>query len=269
MKRPIEVPGEENNVSGQPVEIGLEITETEGGNSSVTVTVRVNDYAAVGILSASATFNYEDPSSGSTSWEGNATNEISIPLDNNGNDIADGWNPVSHSLDLLLSSADMNVNYDPWADGETGPGTNMYTGDGFTVFEEYRGFYVKGSHTSINPSRKDVFISSQNVEGIGHASGLPYPIVTHEINFNEANMLPDPDGIPFAPDQIPDPWINFNSCGDLLTVVQQNALWIKNMGIDRDGSTLLGVTASAGPVHEVDYIWIFVNTIDRLVDSPY
>ncbi len=93
VKRPIAVPGEGNNVSGQPVEIGLGMTETEGGNSSVTVTVRVNDYAAVGILSASATFNYEDPVSGSSSSEGDASDAISIPLDNNGNDIADSWEP--------------------------------------------------------------------------------------------------------------------------------------------------------------------------------
>ncbi len=62
------VPGEvdENN---NPLTTGLKLNVTGTGISSVIVSVRANDYAAVGILSASATFNYEDPRSGSTSSE--------------------------------------------------------------------------------------------------------------------------------------------------------------------------------------------------------
>ncbi len=115
------------------------MTETGGDNSSVTVSVRVNDNGAVGILSASAAFNYEDPRSGSSSSTGDASDKISISLDNNGNDIADGW------LD------DHIHDYNPWDDKENGPGINMHTGDGFTVFEEYRGFMIDGGHScSIN-----------------------------------------------------------------------------------------------------------------------
>lgn len=126
---PIAVPGEKPNGSGE-VEIGLGLTETNGNNSSVTVSVRVNNYGALGILSASATFNYKDPRSGSFTPSDSANDKISIPLDNNGNDIADGWKD-DHIHD-----------YNPWDDNENGPGINMHTGDGLTVFEEYHGFLL-------------------------------------------------------------------------------------------------------------------------------
>ena len=108
---PIVVPGENVNVSGQLVETGLELTITGTGNSG-TVSVRVNDYAAVSILSVSATFSYVDPLSGSTSSTGSESDTISIPLDNNGNDIADGWED------------DDIHDYNPWDDTENGPGIN-------------------------------------------------------------------------------------------------------------------------------------------------
>ena len=109
---PISVPGENANASGQPVETGLGLTVTGTGINSGTVSVRVNDYAAVGILSVSATFNYVDPLSGSTSSTGSESDTISIPLDNNGNDIADGWED------------DDIHDYNPWDDTENGPGIN-------------------------------------------------------------------------------------------------------------------------------------------------
>ena len=151
----------------------------------------------------------------------------------------------------------------------------MYTGDGFTVFEEYRGFYVKGSHTSILPTDKDVFIYSELAEGIGAVSNLPTPIVTHEINFDEAYDLPSPDALPSSPiddddddddDDDYDPWINFNSCGDLLTVVQQKAVWVDKKGVDRTEPTLMGVTSPAlpGPVHKMEIIEIFEETIKNI-----
>ena len=137
MTDPIEVLGEKQNTLGN-VEIGLGMTETGDDNSSVPVNVRINDYAAVGILSASATFNYKDPRSGSTSSKGDASGEISIPLDNNGNDIADGWED------------DATHNYNPWDDKENGPGINMHTDDGLILFEEYRGFVIQGES---NPTK--------------------------------------------------------------------------------------------------------------------
>ncbi len=264
---PIAVPGEKPNGSGE-VEIGLGLTETNGNNSSVLVSVRVNDYGAFGILSASATFNYKDPLSGSFTPSDSADNEISIPWDNNSNDIADGWDPESdesETYDETSSTLDKNANYLPWDDTETGPGNNIYTGDGFTVFEEYRGFYVKGKHTTIDPTDKDLFIFSEMDEGIGDASGLPAPIVKHEINFNEAYRLPNPDpkALSTVAPGSEDPWVNFNSCGGLKTFLEQNALWVdKDSKIDTL-PTLFGEVKPPvpGPVHAMEVIKIYEEAI--------
>ena len=264
------VPGEtgkQENAEEDPIVTGLVLTVSGKGVTTVTVSVRVNDYAAVGILSVNASFNYKDPTSGSTSPTGKADDEISIPLDNNSNDIADGWDPESNTYNASSSTLDKNANYLPWDDTETGPGTNGYTGDGFTVFEEYRGFYVKKSHTSINPLQKDVFISSEIVEGIGYASGLPHPIVTHEINYDEAYKLPDPTE-PYSTilPGTEDPWVNFNDCGDeLLSYVEQSAVWVEKETIVPNEPTLLGQIDpdDPGPLHNLQSIKIYEQAIQR------
>ena len=77
---------------------------------------------------------------------------INIPKDDNGDYIADSWE----------TSAWKDGRHTPPADEETGPnaGTsveaNTQVGDGLVVFEEYRGFEIAGSHTRLDPTKKDV-----------------------------------------------------------------------------------------------------------------
>ncbi len=98
---------------------------------TIPVTVRCRDYAAFAILQAH--------------FNGMAT--INIPKDDNGDYIADAWR------DGLQR---------PYEDEETGPDTgngvekNNKTGDGLVLYEEYRGFYVAGEHTRLDPTKKDV-----------------------------------------------------------------------------------------------------------------
>ena len=251
---PIVVPGEDVNVSGQPVEIGLGLTITGTGNSG-TVSVRVNDHAAVSILSVSATFNYVDPLSGSTTPTGSADDTtISIPLDNNGNDIADGWED-DHIHD-----------YNPWDDNENGPGFNMHTGDGLTVFEEYRGFIVQGEPEYTKPTEKDVFIFSEfTYDGIGYtdtAAGLK----AHKIEKNELYLPPDEeDWRPVDGFNLDDKMLSVNhqTCtdgyyGQLLQVVKQHAIWVMDEPSEALGALgrTQGNTAFPGAPHEIMYIAI-------------
>ena len=135
-------------------------------NFSMDITVRCKDYGAFGILrvklyntsSSSDVFVYEV--------------SIAIPKDDNGNYIAD--------------KSDTFYGYtNPALDGETGPDTgtgveeNNNPGDGLVEFEEYRGFKVNGGHKRLDPTRKDVFIYSPTVLGIGNATNLPFKV--HEI----------------------------------------------------------------------------------------
>ncbi len=129
-------------VSGENGET-LKVT-CESSTFSIPIFVFVDDYGAHGILDGAVSLNDKKDENGreedtTPSNNDTASGRLSIPKDNNGNDIADGW------LD------DHIHDYNPWDDKENGPGINMHTGDGFTVFEEYRGFMIDGGHScSIN-----------------------------------------------------------------------------------------------------------------------
>ena len=131
---------------------------------SMNITVRCKDYGAFGILRA----KLYNTSSSSDVFDVS----IAIPKDDNGNYIAD--------------RSDTFYGYtNPALDGETGPDTgtgveeNNNPGDGLVQFEEYRGFKVNGGHKRLDPTRKDIFIYSPTVLGIGDATNLPFKV--HEI----------------------------------------------------------------------------------------
>lgn len=79
---------------------------------------------------------------------------IKIPKDENysgaDNKIADAWEVSLNGWD-----ATTKPHLDAEKDG------NKWIGDGFVVFEEYRGFMVNGQHKRLHLKRKDVFVHSE------------------------------------------------------------------------------------------------------------
>ena len=138
-----------------------------------TVQVKVHDYGAYGTLKAQLHYDGGEPE---------APVSIHLPRDDNGNKIADGWhNDGSHVDDSTTPNVD---EADQWAasDNETGPAGNRYHGDGFSVFEEYRGFMIGSGHVRTDPAKKDIFIYSAWKEGVGDL------IVNNEQNLPEQNI---------------------------------------------------------------------------------
>ncbi len=143
----------------------------KGSPLSVSFSVFVDDYGAHGILDGVVSLNDRKDEEGrevdnTPSNNAAPSYSLSIPLDNNGNDIADGWKDDAKVFG--------GKGYNPWDDDESGPDGNKKNGDGFTVFEEYRGFLVKGEHKDTEPlTDKDLFVYSDFTEGYGYASNLP------------------------------------------------------------------------------------------------
>lgn len=84
--------------------------------------------------------------------------EVSIPLRDEGTRIARAWREKAKVRDGDA------------ADNDDAPVGDGQQGDGFSVFEEYRGFRVDGQHVSTDPARKDLF-----VQVLGALKGIAEP----------------------------------------------------------------------------------------------
>jgi hypothetical protein len=113
---------------------------------SFTLVVGSFDYGAYGYLNVSA--------DASVRIEGypEGTKMLWIPRDDNKNTIADKW---EEEVEASSSAANSDEDNKPPGD------RRCFEGDGLSLYEEYRGFMVKGKHTQTNPNRKDLFIHSK------------------------------------------------------------------------------------------------------------
>ena len=159
--------------------------------------IRVEDYGATGHLTASANHCVQIPPRDDASKKHEdckeGSNTVKLPLDENGNDIADGA-----KQDLNGAPANQDNDAKPTGEGN---------GDGLTNYEEYRGFVVGGrrnvamtvgpmvlnlpmgsakQHTRTNVNKKDVFVYDADFLGTGmlDVTGLDIHILYLEDLFN-------------------------------------------------------------------------------------
>jgi len=120
------------------------------GGFTIVVTVTCEDYGAFGTLQArlfkeNATLGIFDI---------DETGTIKIPKDDNSNHIADEWEVQQNVWGRGTKATDDN---EPTNVG----GTASWRGDGFTAYEEYRGFFINGVHERLKLDKKDVFVHSE------------------------------------------------------------------------------------------------------------
>jgi hypothetical protein len=96
---------------------------------------------------------------------------LTIPKDDDENHIADVWEKA-----LGVSGEDAS------ADEDATPPPSEHPGDGFSNFEEYRGFWVQGEFVHTNPNLKDLFIHDAANLGIGSfgVTGLAVHLIREE-----------------------------------------------------------------------------------------
>lgn len=140
---------------GRPEESGdtLAIQSLEPAREQ-RVSIEPLDYGASADLAASVEIDGE--------WHdcivSTGDDTVQIPLDADGNDIADVF-------DTLWETG----RKDPKTDDDARP-VGAGKGDGFTNFEEYRGFMVMGAWRAGTPGIKDLFVYDGLGRGIGHFS---------------------------------------------------------------------------------------------------
>lgn len=151
--------------------------ETDDALQSASVTIASFDYGAWGRLKAEV--NVEGQWYALDAAGGGAS--ITVPVDTNGNRIWDTWEKNTGIWGQAASSDD-----DATPDGEA-------HGDGFSNFEEYRGFMVGTDWLTLTPALKELFIYDANGEGIGDfkSSGLGTFLIDEQqydrnrvVNFN-------------------------------------------------------------------------------------
>lgn len=173
--------------------------------TSATVTVDSDDFGSWGSIKATA------PNCELIAPNG----PVGIPWDRNGNQIAD-------------RQPQDDGGAPPRKDGDNTPRLDGHDGDGFSNYEEYRGFFVQGTWTDTSITDKDLFIFKEIAPGIA-----PFPaasgITTHLILQNEY------DG---------DRVVNFNR--GHATRVAQHGLHIVNRALPID-PYVLGMVTDFGP----------------------
>lgn len=172
-------------------------------------------------------------------FQGSSNTNIPLPQSQSGSHIADIWKTQNN---VPLSTTDSD-------DSEADPqGRSDCVGDGFTLYEEYRGFMENGKHIQGDPNNKDFFIVNQigaDAEpGIFLFTELTGLTVHKDIRPNETEMSSRPIAVALGIDPPQgNPVINFNVGQGAFEVQQHGVLLLTCDGID-GGQTLW---PNAGP----------------------
>ena len=150
---------------------------------------------------------------------------IPLPKRTGGSHIADAWK----------ERGKVQVHVGDEADDEREPaGEPGFDGDGLTLYEEYRGFMVKGEHKRTDPGKKTLFVHSTEahltagIDLFRAASGLEVYEVKETELYKDPKIAPSPR---CDIDRTLNPYvINFNK--GVHHQVDQHALWVTKVRLD-------------------------------------
>ncbi len=131
--------------------------------------------------------------------------------------------PVEYTR-LPMNAGD-RLDDDDSEDDDEYPGKNRFTGDGLTLYEEYRGFLLKTKHEYGDPKKKDLFVCNQ----VAYANaGLTLFAKRTGLNVRELDRDEMSEGSGVA-----NRVINFNRSGQNPWKVDQHGIVMRKVG-DRD-----------------------------------
>lgn len=201
------------------------LTSKDKEGSRLGAVITSYDYAAFGELSAHVHLNDDDIDLEAHLKGSPDELVITIPKDENRNKIADKW---EKDVSMYGKTSDADFDEDAY------PKNQRRNGDGYTLFEEYRGFKVennlvpqdshetfKNGHLRMDPNYKDIFIWDE--DGLFRQYYAPYnpsDLCWHYINKNEMIFTAhskDPENR----------WMNFNKTDHFYA--RQYALILKDL----------------------------------------
>jgi len=219
--------------------------ETEEGLREAEVVIRCRDYGAYGVLKVYAHLENGDVVEAYVAGRPEQT-ALAIPLDENGNFIADQWEKEWNIYDR---------GYRPNLDEDMLPYGQRRHGDGYTIYEEYRGFMVlprfgtQIEHRRLSPEWKDLFVydpdhlirdyfespkakAGTNPGGLNELDGNydnPAKLNIHYLNPELMKF----NGVARDPENR---WVNFNSSDPDKMYAKQYALYVVNWpNLDNQG----------------------------------
>ena len=277
-----------------------------------TVNVRSWDYGAWGTLKATVYERTGTDANGNDVYKKAGSDIGTVPRDENNNHIADGWHNDFYPYKWQKGSSDAvpkEVHYNntkksgvkdyPYSvpkgadrqqtvDKETGPKGNGENGDGFTVFEEYRGFmttqratgygYTLAGHIRTSPETKDVFyVIHSSMAAYGSSTASKHPTISftemHQKCVNDRFVEVWNTGLTAVISSTPATvgWINTNS-DNIPDWEHVHALRIRNKSVHPGSSKTYG-NAPVWKPSQYSMANIFLDTItadvqkNRIVDQ--
>lgn len=203
-------------------------------NPPVTAYLLPYDWGGWAVLTVTAYINGEDSVQGHFATD--PTTNILLPKRQPNSYIADVWK-IQHNVPLSTPDAD---------DSEEAPVSKAgCTGDGLTLYEEYRGFMENEKHIEGDPNNKDFFIQnrigSDAEPGIFLFTALTGLTVHKDLQQNEVFL----DGSPTSPGGVTT-LINFNHLdNDPTHVTDQHGVTLGS-GSKDGGNTYLSVASVHG-----------------------
>lgn len=203
-------------------------------------TVRINcmDYGAWGKLTAQVTLEDGTLIETADPYYDEMKDYLAIPFDNDENRLADWW---EDSLGIKHSNHPLT-----W-DEDNKPDKQRDNGDGYSLFEEYRGFAVHNANSGIDtfartdPFFKDVFIYDQdNLFKLAYQNQNPAKLRWHYVTKDQIVFLDD-DKL-----NAMHRWVNFNKVPEYYYANQYSIVLMKRAGTNPctygNGEDAVGVT---------------------------
>lgn len=192
---------------------------TTGRVSEATVVVEATDTGGYGTLQA-----VSDELGLIAKYESTGAQSISIPRDDNDNHVADQW-----EKDKGIFGDNKPATWDE----DDIPADQRRNGDGYTLYEEYRGFMTKSGFVRTSPKEKDLFV--YDPDGLVKQYYEPYNPAKLNLHYIDPTMMKF-NGSAKDPENR---WVNCNSSHDTW-YARQYALYVVRWTTMSDGAMIAG-----------------------------